>query len=135
MSSEPRAAIPATHRDILESTALAYVSTVGPKGEPQTSPVWFGWDGEKLRFSHTKARQKYRNLLRDPRIAVCLVDPAMPYRYVEIRGTATIEDDPTKAYIDVMSKKYTGQERYQGNRPGDERVVITVTTTHVNTMG
>jgi len=127
--------VPQTHEDILQSTTLAIVSTLGPKGEPQTSPVWFGWDGNVLRFSHTKARQKYRNLKRDPRIAVTLVDPANPYRYIEIRGTATIEDDPTKAYIDVMSKKYTGNEHYQGNQPGDERVIITVKPEHINTMG
>ncbi|MGH2347215.1 MAG: PPOX class F420-dependent oxidoreductase [Chloroflexota bacterium] len=127
--------VPRTHEDILQSTALAVISTLGPKGEPQTSPVWFGWDGNVLRFSHTKARQKYRNLRRDPRIAVTLVDPANPYRYIEIRGTATIEDDPTKAYIDVMSKKYTGNEHYQGNQPGDERVIITVKPEHINTMG
>ena len=127
--------VPKTHEDILESTALAFVSTLGPKGEPQTSPVWFGWDGKVLRFSHTKARQKYRNLVRDPRIAVTLVDPATPFRYVEIRGTATIEDDPTKAYINVMAKKYTGNEDYQGNQPGDERVIISVKPEHVNTMG
>ena len=73
--------------------------------------------------------------MRDPRIAVCLVDPASPYRYVEIRGTATIEDDPDKAFIDLMAKKYTGADRYGNNQPGDERVVISVTPTHVNTMG
>jgi hypothetical protein len=44
------------------------------------------------------------------------------------------EDDPEKKYIDVMSRKYTGQDRYQGNQPGDERVIITVTPTHVNTI-
>lgn len=127
--------VPKTHEDILQSTAVAFVSTLGPKGEPQTSPVWFGWDGEALHFSHTKARQKYHNLTRDPRIAVTLVDPATPFRYIEIRGTATIEDDPSKAYIDVMSKKYTGNEQYQGNQPGDERIIISVKPEHVNTMG
>jgi hypothetical protein len=127
--------VPKTHEDILRSTALALVSTLGPKGEPQTSPVWFGWDGNVLRFSHLKSRQKYRNLRRDPRIAVTIVDPATPFRYIEIRGTATIEDDPTKAFIDVMAKKYLGNEHYPGNQPGDERVIISVKPEHVNTMG
>ncbi|MGH2409190.1 MAG: PPOX class F420-dependent oxidoreductase [Chloroflexota bacterium] len=135
MSSEPSAVIPASHQALLDSTAVAIVSTVGPRGEPQTSPVWFGWDGKVLRFSHTKGRQKYRNLVRDPRIAVCIIDPANPYRYIEIRGAAAIEDDPTKAFIDVMSKKYTGNDKYQGNQPGDERIIVTVMPAHVNTMG
>jgi PPOX class probable F420-dependent enzyme len=127
--------VPKTHEDILQSTALAFVSTLGPKGEPRTSPVWFGWDGNVLRFSHMKARQKYRNLKRDPRIAVTVVDPATPYRYIEMRGTVTIEDDPTKAYADAMAKKYTGNDHYEGDQPGDERVIISLKPERVHTMG
>jgi PPOX class probable F420-dependent enzyme len=135
MADEQTATIPATHLDILQSTAVAVVSTLGPHGEPQSSPVWFGWDGHKLRFSHTKARQKYRNLLRDPRIAVTIMDPANPYRYIEIRGTSILEDDPQKLFIDTMAKKYTGADRYPNSPPSEQRVVIIVTPTHVNTMG
>jgi hypothetical protein len=135
MAGEQKATIPATHHDIMGSTAVALISTLGPHGEPQCSPVWFEWDGQLVRFSHTKDRQKYRNLLRDPRIAVTIVDPATPYRYVELRGTAAIEDDPRKLFIDKMAKKYTGQDHYPDSAPGEERVVISVTPTHVNTMG
>jgi PPOX class probable F420-dependent enzyme len=135
MSTARIATIPDTHHDILQSTTLAVVTTLGPKGEPQSSPVWFGWDGQRLRFSHTKARQKYRNLVRDPRIAVCLVDTANPYRYVEIRGTVTIEEDPEKSFPDVMAKKYLGVDRYANGEPGEERVTVIVTPDHVNTMG
>lgn len=127
MSTPQIAAVPESFNDILHSTALALVSTLGPKGEPQTSPVWFDWDGQRLSFSHTKARQKYRNLLRDPRISVVIVDPTNPFNYLELRGTVSIADDPDNAFIDRMSKKYTGNEHYQFHQPGDERVVITVT--------
>jgi len=64
--------IPDTHKDLLESTALMNVASLGPSGEPQVTPVWFGWDGEHLRFSITKARQKFRNLSRDGRVAVSI---------------------------------------------------------------
>jgi len=126
--------VPKTHEDILQSTAVALISTLGPKGEPHTSPVWFGWDGAALHFTVTKANGKYRNLKRDPRIAVTVVDPANPYRYIEVRGTATIEDDPTKAYADTMAKKYTGNDHFEGGQPEDQRVIISLKPERVHTM-
>ncbi|WP_129673657.1 PPOX class F420-dependent oxidoreductase [Candidatus Chloroploca sp. Khr17] len=122
--------------DLLTSNALAHVATIGPKGEPQVNPVWFGWDGTYLRFSQTTTRQKYRNLKHDPRIALSIVDPGNPYRYLEIRGhVAAIEPDPERAFIDSMAKKYLGQDRYPWHQPGDERVVIVVLPEHTTQMG
>ncbi|HUS14585.1 MAG TPA: PPOX class F420-dependent oxidoreductase [Chloroflexia bacterium] len=119
--------IPESYNDLLESTALAHVATVGPLGEPQNNPVWFDWDGRFIRFSQTKNRQKYQNVQRDPRIAVSIVDPANPYRYLEIRGrVAGIEDDPNLDFINAMAKKYLGQDHYPWHKEGDERVVILV---------
>ncbi len=60
---------------MLTSTAVAFVSTLGPHGEPQVTPIWFMFDGEAVRFSLVEGRQKLRNLRRDPRIAVLLADP------------------------------------------------------------
>jgi PPOX class probable F420-dependent enzyme len=128
--------LPATHLDLLESTALAHVATVGPRGEPQVNPVWFGWDGTHLRFSQTRGRQKYRNLQREPRIALSIVDPANPLRYIEIRGrVVAIEEDADLAFINSMAKKYLGQERYPWHRPTDERIVVVVEPEHTSHMG
>ena len=124
------------YTDLLDSTALAHVATVGPNGEPQVNPVWFGWDGEHLRFSQTTTRQKYRNVQRDPRIALSIVDPANPYRYLEIRGRVVgIEPDPNLDFINSMAKKYLGQDRYPWHRPGDERVVVVVAPERTSQMG
>jgi len=128
--------IPDQYSDLLESTALAHIATLGPDGSPQVNPVWFGWDGEFIRFSNTKNRQKYRNLSRDPRIALSIVDPTNPYRYLEVRGTVVdLEDDPSGAYIDFMAQKYLGEEKYPWARPGDERVTIVVKPERVTSMG
>ena len=126
-----RATIPERFHDLLESTALAHVATLGPRGEPQSSPVWFGWDGEHIKFSHTKTRQKYRNVNRDPRIVLSIVDPENHLRYLEIRGVVEkIEEDPDLDFINSMSEKYLGVYPYQNHRPGDERVVIFVRPEH-----
>ena len=123
--------IPDSHKDLLESTALAHVATLGPDGEPQSNPVWFDWDGEHVKFSQTKTRQKYRNVKRDPRIPLSIVDPEDPYRYLEIRGVVErIDEDPDLAFINSMSKKYRGEDKYKNHRPGDERVVVFVRPDH-----
>jgi PPOX class probable F420-dependent enzyme len=128
--------IPAEFADLLESTALADVATIGPEGEPQVNPVWFGWDGQYLTFSQTTNRQKYKNVQRDPRIAISIVDQQNPYRYLEIRGKVVrIDPDPDKAFIDSMAKKYLGQDKYPWNQPGDERVVIVVEPVRTTQMG
>jgi PPOX class probable F420-dependent enzyme len=123
--------IPESHVDLLGSTALAHVATLGPRGEPQSSPVWFGWDGEYVKFSQTKTRQKYENLDRDPRLALSIVDPENPLRYLEIRGVVErIGEDPDLDFINSMSKKHLGKDRYPNHRPGDERVVVFVRPEH-----
>jgi PPOX class probable F420-dependent enzyme len=128
--------IPSGYEDLLESTALAHIATIGPHGEPQVTPVWFGWDGQHVRFSQTKTRQKLHNLQRDPRIALSIVDPANPYRYLEIRGhVIAVEEDPKLDFINSMAKKYLGQDKYPWHREGDERVVIVVEPERTTQMG
>jgi PPOX class probable F420-dependent enzyme len=98
--------------------------------------VWFDWDGEHVMFSQTKTRQKYRNLQRDPRIALSIVDPENPFRYLEIRGEVTrIEEDPNIDFISSMAKKYLGVDRYPNHQLGDERIIVFVRPEHTSQMG
>jgi PPOX class probable F420-dependent enzyme len=128
--------IPASHADLLDSTALVHVATIGPKGEPQVNPVWFDFDGTHVRFSQTTGRQKYRNLQHDKRVALSIVDPANPYRYLEVRGVvAEIVDDEGNAFINSMAKKYIDQDVYPWHQPGDHRVVVKVLPEHTSQMG
>ncbi len=136
MTENGRVEIPEGYRDLMESTALAHVATIGPSGEPQCNPVWFDWDGEHVKFSQTKARQKFRNLKRNPRVAFSIVDPENPYRYLEVRGeVARVEEDPKLNSISAMAKKYIGVDKYPYHQPGDERVVIFVEPGHTTQMG
>ena len=134
--STKESVIPGAFADLLERPVLAHVATTGPSGEPQNNPVWIGWDGEHLSFSQTTARQKYRNVQREPRVALSIVDPENPFRYLEIRGVVErIEPDPDKAFINSMAKKYMGEDVYPWRRPGEERVVIVIRPEHTTTMG
>jgi hypothetical protein len=118
--------IPESHVDILEARCFAHVATLRPDGHISNHPVCLIWDGEHVRFSTTKSRKKYRNLRADPRIALSVTDPENVWRYLEIRGRAELADDVDRSFIDRIAQKYMGQESYPFDRPGEERVTITV---------
>ncbi len=120
--------IPERFADIMQSTALAYLATTGPDGAAQVSPVWFIWDGAALRFSTLRARQKCRNMEREPRMAVAITDPANPYRSLELRGTVVLEDDPDKLYPHVVNRKYLGTDADPAHLPPEDKRVIGVFT-------
>ncbi len=119
--------VPESYLDLLQSKALAYIATIGPKGEPQVSAVWFNWDGTHLTFALSKKRQKTRNLMRNPRVAVAIADPANPYRSLEIRGKV-LRIDPDSNYRAAMavSQKYTSRDMSaeELGRPEDRVLVI-----------
>ena len=127
--------IPDNFQDILASTTVAHVATLGPHGEPQSTPVWFMWDGQQLKFSQTTTRQKYRNLRRDPRIAVSLVDPQTLNRSLEIRGVARLEEDQDFSFADALAKKYLGLDKFPYRQPDEKRIVVIVAPEHVTTFG
>ena len=108
---------------ILHSKAFAHLATLGSRGEPHSSVMWFLWDGEYIKFTHTTERQKYQNLKRDPRVAVSITDVGDPYTYAEFRGVVDhIEEDPTGAFFNTLAEKYGSSSRYRG----DPRVILYV---------
>ena len=127
------ATIPDELLPLLESTAVAFVSTIGPKGEPQTTPIWFVWQDGTVRFSLVDGRQKLRNLRRDPRLSVVIVDPADPTWYVELRGTADLQPDPDLAVERAAAEKYRG-EHADVEPPGTARVAATVVVEKVTSQ-
>lgn len=130
------APIPEEYVDLLRKPVYWHIATIGPDGHLQSSPVWGGWDGKHFKFSVTKGRQKYRNLLKNPTIALSGTDPDNPYRYLEIRGAVvSIDDDSSNAFINSMAKKYMGIDEYPYHQPGDHRVVMVVEPTHTTQMG
>ena len=129
----PEAPIPDTHVGILETALLATVSTISYKdGLISTNPVGFDWDGEHVRLSTLKSRVKYRNLLANPQVTFCAVDPELPTRYIEIRGYAEISEDPERTLSREMLRRMSGKEM-DLDEPGAERVIIKIIPTQVST--
>src|SRR5437763_11870787 len=101
---------------ILQSKEFAHLATIGSDGAPQSSPMWFLWDGEYIKFTHTTTRQKYQNIQRDPRVAVSITDVDNPYTYAEFRGfVERIEEDSTGAFYDNLAKHYDVPCVYRGS--------------------
>ncbi len=117
--------LPDGFRDLLERPLFAHLATVRPDGSPQSSVMWFAWDGTRLRLTHTKTRQKFANLANEPRVALSIADPDDPYRFLEVRGRLEgIEDD------DAQASFYRSlQARYGKDNPitdADVRIVLTI---------
>jgi len=125
--------VPATHVDILDKRCFASVATVRPDGHLSCNPVSVVWDGENVRFSSLSRTRKIRNLRADSRIALSILDPDDPTRYVELRGTAVVEADEDRAFVNQMARKYMDVDVYPYDPPDAKRMVVTVHVDQVST--
>lgn len=128
------ATIPEDHLDLLERPIVVNLATVRPDGAPQVNPMWFVWDGNVMRFTHTDERQKFHNLATEPRVAVAIQDPDNPYRYLEVRGVVSdITPDPEGAFYRELALRY-GRDRGTPPRDAPHRVILSVTINHATWM-
>ena len=108
---------------LVDAKNYAVLATVNPDGSPQTSVVWVGRDGDDLLFSTVEGRLKHRNMLRDPRVSVTVIDSSDPENYVELRGRVSMAPDPDRRLDTELSWKYDGEDPGQ-DPPGAVRVVV-----------
>jgi PPOX class probable F420-dependent enzyme len=125
-------AIPASYRDLLGGQ-FATLATIGPDGRPQVSEVWFLADGDTVSLSLNTGRQKTKNLMANPAANLFLLDLAMPYRYLEIRGDAEISADDDYSFADRLGAKYRADLRVH-DEPGQSRVKVTIRPVRVNAV-
>jgi PPOX class probable F420-dependent enzyme len=124
--------IPASHRDLLDGE-FATLATIGPDGRPQLSEVWFLTEDNTVVTSLNTSRQKTKNLRANPAATVFLLDLAVPYRYLEIRGDAEITPDDDYSFADKLGAKYQADLRSH-DHPGESRVKITIHPTRINAV-
>lgn len=129
-------AIPDKYRDLFTKRAFASLATLMPDGSPQVTPVWVDIEGDMVIFNSAKGRQKDKNVRRDPRVSLALIDPENPYRYLEIRGrVAEITEQGADAHIDKLAKKYLGVDKYPYRQAGEVRVIYKIQAERTNMMG
>lgn len=130
------AAIPQDFRDLFTKKAFAHLATVMPDGSPQVTPVWCDFDGTHIRFNTAKGRVKDKNMRRAKKVALAIMDPDNPYRYLAVRGTvAEITEQGADAHIDQLAKKYLGKDKYPFRQPGEVRLLYKIRPEKVSTMG
>ena len=132
------AQIPEMFRPLLgdDIKAFATLGTLMPDGSPQVTPIWFDAVDGAIRINSAKGRWKDRNMRREPRVALTIMDPQNPYRYLQIRGRVErITEDGGDAHIDRLAKKYLGADTYPFRQPGEVRVIYVIRPERVSTMG
>jgi PPOX class probable F420-dependent enzyme len=126
------ATIPEAFRDLLVTPGgITILSTIGPDDAPQTTALWFVFDDDQLKLSLNRSRQKTKNIERNPVVTLFFVDPASPYRTLEVRGVAHLDPDADGAVAEKINAKY-GAHVQDNDRPGEERIAATIHITKVN---
>lgn len=130
------AVIPDQYKDLLQKKAFAHLGTVMKDGSPQVTPVWFDYDGTHILINSAKGRWKDKNMRQRPQVAVEILDPENPYRYLQIRGKVIeVTESGADAHIDSLAKKYLDQDKYPFRQPGEERVIYKIVVERVNVQG
>jgi len=128
--------IPNKYRDLFDKRIFASLVTLMPDGSPQVTPVWIDFDGEHVLFNTAVGRQKDKNLQRDGRVALALVDPDNPYRYLEVRGhVAERTQNGADDHINKLAKKYLNKDVYPFRQQGEQRVLYKVKPESFSSMG
>ena len=131
------AVIPDGYLDLLnKKVTFANVATVMKDGSPQVTPVWFDYTGGKIRINTARGRVKARTMKAGTRVAIAIMDPENPYRYIQVRGrVASVTENGADAHIDSLAKKYLGKDNYPFSQPGEVRVLYEIEPTSAQAMG
>ena len=129
------ATIPDSHLDLVQNGQVVILATNSGNDYPQVTAVWFALDDDGvIGTSLNRARQKTRNLIADPHATLFFIDPANPYRTLEIRADAEVLDDADYAHAARVNAKY-GSNLSDMDQPGESRVWVRYHPVKINTFG
>jgi len=120
---------------LFQGKNFAFLATLMSDGSPQVTPTWVDIEGDYVIVNTAQGRLKHKNIARDPRVAISVVDQANPYNMVAIRGK--VIEQTTKGaedHIDKMAKKYLGMDKYPGRAPGEKRLLLKIKPDKVHHM-
>lgn len=106
---------------------FGHLATLEPDGWPQVTPVWVDVDEEHILVNTAEGRKKVRNIARDPRVSLEVVEQENPYSMLSIKGRVVdITDAGADEHIDAMAKKYLGQDTYPFRQPNEKRIILKI---------
>lgn len=122
-------------KKLLDAPNFAHIATVMPDGSPHVTVVWVDTDGDLIRINTAEGRVKPRNIRRDPRVTLSVIDQNNPYAWAAIAGRVVgMSAEGGDEHIDSLAKKYLGQESYPNRRAGEVRLIVSIQPEHVSTM-
>ena len=123
--------IPAAYAPLLERPIYGALGTIRPDDTVQVNPMWFEFDGENLRFTHTTKRAKFRNLQHNPAMSFSIMDPDNPFRYLELRGKLiqTIPDPTGEFYVRLGKRYGNAAQTPPADSPDRVILVMSIDTT------
>ena len=120
---------------LFEGKNFAFLATLMKDGSPQVTATWVDIDKNNytILVNTAEGRVKHRNISRDPRVAISIIDSSNPYHMVSVRGKVIeqIKGKDAEEHIDKMAKKYLDKEKYPRRRPGEERLLLRIKPQHV----
>ena len=112
---------------LLNGQNLVFLATSMQDGSPQVTPVWGDFEDSHIRINTAEGRLKHKNILRDPRVAISVVDSKNPLDMTSIRGKVVeIIPDYEYKHADFLTKKYLGKEKYPFKRPDEKRIILKI---------
>ena len=119
----------------LDNPYYAVVTTIRPDGTPHNTVVWVEQADGEVSFNTATGRAKARHLERNLAVALTVLDPSDPYRWLSLSGSAEVTRDDADDQIDRLARKYTGRERFGGRRPGQDRLKVRIRVDRVHAYG
>ena len=131
------ATIPENFVDLLTGKkAFANLATVMKDGSAQVTPIWFDYTNGKIRVNTARGRVKARTLRPGALVALAILDPENPYRYLQVCGRVlNVTEEGADAHIDSLAKKYLGQDKYPFRQPGEVRIKCEIEPTSAHGQG
>lgn len=114
-------------KEFFRKPNFGHLATLEPDGYPQVTPVWIDVDDQHILINTAKGRKKVRNVERDPRVSVEVVEHENPYSMLSVKGKVVgMTTDGADDHIDAMAKKYLGQDSYPFRKEGEVRLILRI---------
>ncbi len=122
-------AITLTERTVklIDGKNFAFLATLQPDGSPHVTPMWIDHEGDMILMNTAMGGIKQRNVTRDPRVSIAIVDSNNPYDRIVMHGRVVSQTEQgAEAHIDKLAKKYTGANKYQKASPTEKRIILKI---------
>jgi PPOX class probable F420-dependent enzyme len=112
---------------LLQNKNFVFLATLMNDGSPQITPTWVDIQNDKILINTAEGRVKHKNVSRDPRVAISVIDQSNPYNMVTIRGTVEeLVAEGADEHIDKLAKKYLGMDKYPFRSPTEKRIILKI---------